>query len=66
MASTLAWLLLLEMVGCLELAPGQAGSLFARPSQAIRRLAQCRLGRVLLIGAWLFLGWHLFARYTVA
>jgi hypothetical protein len=34
----------------------------ARPSEVVGRLATHPIGRVGLVMAWMFLGWHLFAR----
>jgi hypothetical protein len=39
-----------------------AGSSLARPAMVLERLASGPFARIALVLAWMWLGWHLFAR----
>ena len=64
-ATTIVWIVLLAAgvvweIACL-LSRGRWTSLTSLGQTAANRLP----GKIVLIGIWAFIGWHLFARYTL-
>ena len=56
------WSLLGAMVVVLALRAHAPGTATARPSAVLARLAGGPVLRVVLVLAWMWTGWHLFAR----
>lgn len=65
MAGTILWLVLLAAAAALELAAHRRGSNVATLPRVIEAVATRLAGRVILLGFWIFVGLHLFARYTL-
>lgn len=65
MIVTTAWIVLAVACGALEIAARRPGSRVASLRQLAARLAVRVPGRVVLFAAWVFVGVHLFTRYTI-
>ena len=65
MAVTAIWLVLLGAAVLWEIACQRPGSRWTPLSEIGARLWGSRPGRLLLVGGWGFVGWHVFARYTL-
>jgi hypothetical protein len=64
MFGTIAWLVLLGAMAALEGFGRSTGRLLT-PSALVARLSRRLPGRIVVFVFWAFVGWHLFARYTV-
>lgn len=64
MIGTAAWTFLALLGVVLELA-ARRGARLSRLGSLGSKLAGRRIGRLALYLLWAFVGWHLFARYTV-
>jgi hypothetical protein len=64
MSVALAWLAIAVMVVIVEVVARKNGR-FSRIGDLGRLVASRPLGRLALVAVWAFVGWHLFARYTV-
>ncbi len=64
MIVAIAWLLLGAVAVSLEVA-ARRGAHVSQLSEIAARLAGTALGRLVLVACWAFVGWHLFARYTI-
>ena len=60
----IAWLTIAIALVSLELTTRRTASLPGLRS-AYERVTSRRAGRLALLACWAFVGWHLFARYTV-
>jgi Family of unknown function (DUF6186) len=65
MAVTAIWVLLMGAAVVGEALCHRPGSRWTSMSALGSRLWSSRPGRLLLVGVWGFVGWHLFARYTL-
>jgi Family of unknown function (DUF6186) len=65
MAVTTIWVLLMGAAVVWEIACRRPGSRWTSLSEIGARLWVSRPGRLLLVGVWGFVGWHVFARYTL-
>lgn len=64
MSGTVIWLVLIGSICVLELLARTTHRVVG-PSDLIHQLARRAHGRVALLVFWAFVGWHLFARYTI-
>jgi hypothetical protein len=64
MYGTIAWLVLLGAAAALESVGRSTGS-FVTPSALVGKLSRRLPGRIVVVILWAFVGWHLFARYTI-
>ncbi|MGO9558561.1 MAG: DUF6186 family protein [Acidimicrobiales bacterium] len=64
MSVALVWLAIAVMAVIVEVVARRGGS-YARIGELGRLVTSRRLGRLVLVACWAFIGWHLFARYTV-
>jgi hypothetical protein len=60
----LAWLSIAVAAVIIELVVRRSDR-FASLGDLGRRIGSQRLGRLALVACWAFVGWHVFARYTV-
>lgn len=60
-----AWLGLMAAAVAWEVRCHRSGSRWTSLSDLGARMGSARLGRVVLVGLWAFVGWHVFARYTL-
>lgn len=65
MVGTILWLILLGATVTLELVARWRDSKVATLPRVIEAAATPLVGRVILFGFWIFVGLHLFARYTL-
>jgi hypothetical protein len=65
MTVTIAWIVLLAATVVIEVVSRRRLQRVATIEQTGARLATWVLGRVVLWLAWIFVGLHLFARYTI-
>ena len=65
MAITILWLALLGLGVLWELRCHRSDARWVSLSAIARRVWGRPGGRVVLIALWAFVGWHLFARYTL-
>ncbi len=66
MVGNILWAALLLSGVALEILARRATKPTVAVSGLVYRMLSHRLGRVVLFVGWVFLGWHLFARYGVA
>lgn len=59
------WIGLLVVTAGLELLGRTRGPATVAPSMVAGVLGRVWPGRILLVVVWVFVGWHLFARYTI-
>jgi hypothetical protein len=64
MVVTVAWLALAVAGLTVELVARRGGH-FMTLGEVGSRIASHRVGRLGLVAVWAFVGWHLFARYTI-
>jgi hypothetical protein len=64
-ATTIAWLVLLAAGVLWEIACSLSHGRWTRLTGLGAVVASRLLGTLVLIGIWAFIGWHLFARYTL-
>jgi hypothetical protein len=62
---TLVWVGLAAAAAGWELFSRRAGSRWTSLGDVVARLGSRRAGRLVLLVLWAFVGWHVFARYTV-
>ncbi len=65
MAVTATWLVVLVAAVAWEILCHRPGSRWTSLSEIGARLSGTRPGRLLLVAGWGFIGWHVFARYTL-
>ena len=65
MAVTIIWLGLALAAAGWEVRCRRSGGRWTCLTSLGARLGSRRYGRLVLIGVWAFIGWHVFARYTV-
>ncbi len=65
MAVTAIWLVLFGAAVLWEVACHRPGSRWTPLSEIGARIWGSPPGRLLLVGGWGFVGWHVFARYTL-
>lgn len=65
MIATAAWIALLLACVAIEIRARRAGSRTSTLGQLAARLASRRGGLILLWALWVFVGVHLFTRYTI-
>jgi hypothetical protein len=65
MTVTIAWIVLLAASLVVELVSRRHPQRVATLEQTGARIATSVLGRAILWSAWIFVGVHLFARYTI-
>ena len=65
MLVTAAWVALMVLAAGWELSCHRPGSRWTSLSELASRVARTRPGRLLLVAGWGFVGWHVFARYTL-
>jgi Family of unknown function (DUF6186) len=65
MAVTVIWLVLIGAAILWEIACHRSGSQWTSLSEIGARLCVSRPGRLVLVALWGFVGWHVFARYTL-
>jgi hypothetical protein len=65
MIGNIAWFILLGACVLIEVLARRFPSRFATLAQFGTTIASRRIGRFLLVLVWLFVGVHLFARYTI-
>ncbi len=65
MVATVVWLSLVAIGVAWEVRCRRPGSPWTSLSELGVRIGSGRLGRIVLLVLWAFVGWHVFARYTV-
>lgn len=65
MAGTVAWLVLLGLGAVWEVVCRRSGGRWTSLGAVGGRLWTHLPGRIILIAVWAFVGWHVFARYTL-
>ncbi len=65
MAVTSVWLAVFAAAAAWEVRCHRSGSRWTSLSEVGARLFRSRPGRLLLVAGWGFVGWHVFARYTL-
>jgi hypothetical protein len=65
MLVTAAWLVLISASLGWELYCRRKPARWTSLTSIASRLWEHRLGRVLLVAVWAFVGWHFFSRYTI-
>ena len=65
MAVTILWILLASAAVLWEVVCRRSGGRWTRLADIGARLGSRLPGRILLIGIWAFVGFHVFARYTL-
>jgi hypothetical protein len=65
MYGTIGWLVLAAMCGFIELRARRSAGHTATMSRFVEIVASRRAGRLVLALAWVFVGVHLFTRYTL-
>ncbi len=65
MLVTLCWLVLGVAGMAWEGYCRRPGSPWTGLGELMGRAWRHRVGRIVLLGAWAFIGWHVFARYTL-
>ncbi|MGO8869831.1 MAG: DUF6186 family protein [Acidimicrobiales bacterium] len=65
MAVTVTWLILAAVVVAWELGCRRSHGRWTSLADLGARLGSHRSGRLVLVALWAFVGWHVFARYTL-
>ncbi len=65
MATTIVWLVLIAAGVLWEVACHLSHGRWAGLTDVGKAVANRLPGKLILIGIWAFIGWHLFARYTL-
>ncbi len=65
MAGTVVWLVLLGLGVVWEVVCHRSGGRWTGIGTIGARVWMYRPGRIVLIAVWAFVGWHVFARYTL-
>jgi hypothetical protein len=60
--NTVLWLVAASSLGACELAGRTMGRGWPTAAELFGRVRRPVAGRILLVAAWLWLGWHVFAR----
>jgi sirohydrochlorin ferrochelatase len=60
-----AWLGLMAVSVVWEVHCHRSGPRWTSLSELVSRLGGRRPGRIVLVALWAFVGWHVFARYTL-